>query len=250
MVHYFSQQKQTWKDKHIKSLITLGAPWGGAVKAMKAFATGDNIGVIVIPELKIRKDERTYPSMAFLLPRPSFWPENQTLVKHGEKNYSISNYKSFFHDLDFDTGYEMWLDTKDLISDLPAPGVEVHCLYGSGIDTMDYLEYEEGKFPDHNPKIKFGDGDGTVNLRSLEGCLRWKNDKKTKLFSKKFKGVDHLSVMSQLDVVNYIENIVAPHSDQQLSVDYLQSLITQRKQAFHSAMKATGQHRPKLVEIN
>lgn len=237
MLHYLSQQKQSWKDKYLKSMVTLAAPWGGAVKAMKAFASGDNIGVIVIPQLKIRQDERTYPSMAFLLPRPSFWPENETIIRQGDKNYSTGDYKDFFRDLDYDTGYEMWLDTKDLIKDLPAPGIEIHCLYGHGINTMEFLEYKSGKFPDHNPKIRFGEGDGTVNLRSLEGCLRWKNDKKTTLFSKGFKGIDHMSIMSQISVIEYVKNIVAPNTTLKLPLEYLRSLALSKQQALQASMK-------------
>ncbi|XP_074597419.1 lysosomal phospholipase A and acyltransferase-like isoform X2 [Brevipalpus obovatus] len=215
MLYLLTKHPQEWKDKYIKSMITLAAPWGGAVKAMKAFASGDNLGVIVIPELKVRKDERTFPSMAFLLPRPSFWDENETIIRHvGGKNYSISNFKEFFHDLDFDVGYEMWLDTKDLMSDLPAPNVEVHCLYGSGINTMEYLEYKEKDFPDHGAKIRFGEGDGTVNLRSLEGCLRWIDKQKQPVHHHNFKGVDHMSIMADMKVLDYIKKIVHPGTNQ------------------------------------
>lgn len=214
VLYLLTKQPQEWKDKYIKSMIALAAPWGGAVKAMKAFASGDNLGVIMIPELKVRKDERTFPSMAFLLPRSTFWDENEIIIRHvGSKNYSISNLKEFFHDLDFDTGYEMWLDTKDVLSDLPAPNVEVHCIYGSGINTMEYLEYKEKDFPDHGARVRFGDGDGTVNLRSLEGCLRWVDKQKQPVHHTNFKGVDHMSIMADMKVLDYIKKIVHPGSN-------------------------------------
>lgn len=38
--YFFNQQSQSWKDKHIHGLVSLGGAWGGAVKAMKAFASG------------------------------------------------------------------------------------------------------------------------------------------------------------------------------------------------------------------
>jgi len=37
----------------------------------------------------------------------------------------------------------MWEDTHPLIHDLVAPGVEVHCLYGTGIDTAERLIYSK-----------------------------------------------------------------------------------------------------------
>ena len=37
----------------------------------------------------------------------------------------------------------MWEDTRPLIHDLVAPGVEVHCLYGTGVDTAERLIYSK-----------------------------------------------------------------------------------------------------------
>jgi lysophospholipase III len=38
---FLQQQSQSWKDKHIRSLVTLAAPWGGSVKSIKVFAVGN-----------------------------------------------------------------------------------------------------------------------------------------------------------------------------------------------------------------
>lgn len=48
-----------------------------------------------------------------------------------------------FSDIGFPDGYHMWEDTHPLIHDLVAPGVEVHCLYGTGIDTAERLIYSK-----------------------------------------------------------------------------------------------------------
>jgi lysophospholipase III len=37
---FLQQQSQTWKDKYVRALITLAAPWGGTVKTIKVFAVG------------------------------------------------------------------------------------------------------------------------------------------------------------------------------------------------------------------
>ena len=34
------RQSRQWKDKYIKSLIALSAPWGGAVKLLRVLASG------------------------------------------------------------------------------------------------------------------------------------------------------------------------------------------------------------------
>lgn len=40
MLYFLSRQTQAWKDQHIKALVTLAGVWGGAVKALKVFASG------------------------------------------------------------------------------------------------------------------------------------------------------------------------------------------------------------------
>lgn len=37
---FLHSQEQAWKDKYIKSFVTLAGAWGGSVKAIKVFAIG------------------------------------------------------------------------------------------------------------------------------------------------------------------------------------------------------------------
>ena len=46
-------------------------------------------------------------------------------------------------DIGFPDGYHMWEDTHPLIYDLVAPGVEMHCIYGTGVDTAERLIYSK-----------------------------------------------------------------------------------------------------------
>lgn len=41
MSYFFNQQSQAWKDKYVHAIVSLGGAWGGAVKALKAFAAGN-----------------------------------------------------------------------------------------------------------------------------------------------------------------------------------------------------------------
>lgn len=202
MLYFLNHKPVEWKEKYIKSLITLGAPWGGAVKAIKAFVSGDNLGVIVVPNLTVREDERTFPSLAFLLPSDKFWPQDEVIMTTNEKNYTTANYKELFMDINHTVGYEMWLDNRNLTYNLTHPGVDVHCIHGVGVNTAETLHYN--KFPDHQPKIVWGDGDSTVNTRSLAGCLRWQNITDKKVNHLAIPGVDHLSVMTDIRILKYI----------------------------------------------
>lgn len=41
VLYFLNHQPQDWKDKYIKGFISLGAPWGGAVKPLKVLVSGD-----------------------------------------------------------------------------------------------------------------------------------------------------------------------------------------------------------------
>lgn len=208
-LYFFNTNTQTWKDKYIRSIISLSGVWGGSVKAMKAFASGDNFGVVVIPSLSLRKDVRTFPSLAYLLPSKEVWPAEKVLVKNRDKRYTVNDYQQFFHDINYPTGYEMWLDVKNLTSPSTAPGVEVHCLHGNKVNTMEQLDYEVGDFPDAKPRITYGDGDGTVNLVSLQACIGWAHKQKQPMYYKNFTGVDHMNILMDNRVLEYVGEALA-----------------------------------------
>lgn len=237
-LYFLHQQTQSWKDKYIRALITLGGVWGGSVKALKVFAAGDDLGAYVLPSRTLRGEQRTSPSTAWLLPSKLFWKEDETLVSiPNKRNYTIKDLKSFFDDINFGVGYEMRKDTENLLGTLEHPGVETHCLHGSGVSTVDSMSYKDAaQFPD-KPILQFGNGDGTVNIRSLRGCLRWQNTEDSKMYTNKsqafkykkkwkmkkeaafgkgrpkvfheeFSAVDHMAILTDPRVLSYIKSVV------------------------------------------
>ena len=108
------------------------------------------------------------------MPNTPFWDNSEVLVQTEDKNYTVENYQEFFNDLSEPNGWLMREDTSGLLAGNPAPGVEVFCLHGEGVDTVEKLVYKEGEFPGSDPSLILkGNGDGTVNWRSLIGCTRW-----------------------------------------------------------------------------
>ncbi|ODN02819.1 Group XV phospholipase A2 [Orchesella cincta] len=224
------------------ALVSLAAPWGGSVKAWKVFAAGDDLGSYVLPAHTLRGAQRTYPSTAWLLPSKYFWGPEETLVSCPEKgNYTVMDFERFFKDMNYQAGYEMWKDTEALLGDHAAPGIEVHCLHGIGVSTVDSFTYTNGKYFPDKPSLVYGNGDGTVNVRSLRGCLRWasarewklKNDSKVvrtkthrfvgnwrkkhfsapetspKIFHQEFPGVDHMEILRDKGVYDYVREVVS-----------------------------------------
>lgn len=81
----------------------------------------------------------------------------------------------------------------------------MHCLHGSKVGTVEMLSYGQ---LDEYPKLVLGDGDGTVNSRSLEGCLHWQGKQKQKIYHEEFAAVDHMSILRDDNILSYISNVL------------------------------------------
>ncbi|XP_015509870.2 phospholipase A2 group XV [Neodiprion lecontei] len=202
---FLQQQSQKWKNKYIESMITLAGVWGGSVKAVKVFAIGDNLGTYFLRESVLREEQITNPSLGWLLPSKLFWKETEVLVQTATKNYTLADLQQYLIDINVPNGWEFRKDTEKYQLQFTAPGVTVHCLHGSKVGTVEKLSY--GDLSDY-PKLVLGDGDGTVNSRSLEGCLHWQDKQKQKIYHKEFPKVDHMQILKNVDILNYISNVL------------------------------------------
>ncbi len=200
---------QQWKDKYIRDYITISGVWRGTAKAAKAFASGDNEGIWIVPQGQGRSSQRTYPSNAWLLPYPSdTWTKDDIFIITPQRNYSAWDYKDLFNDMGYKRGYDMFKEIEDLTGALPAPNVTLHCLYGSKVKTPYQYIYTGTEFPDHQPKTIPGDGDGSVNMNSLQACQRWQGQQKYSVTLQGFPGVEHVHTIKNSDVITYVDNIV------------------------------------------
>lgn len=89
----------------------------------------------------------------------------------------------------------------------------MHCLHGIGLGTPGALVYTSDKesWFDHTPSLISDDGDGTVNVRSLHGCLRWSGKQSAAVHHQEFKGepAEHLQMLKNPDVISYIARVVS-----------------------------------------
>lgn len=44
-MYWLHRQSAAFKEKYIRSMINVAAPWGGAIKALRLMISGDNIDV-------------------------------------------------------------------------------------------------------------------------------------------------------------------------------------------------------------
>ncbi|XP_043563102.1 group XV phospholipase A2 [Chiloscyllium plagiosum] len=205
-LYFLNHQPQEWKDKYIKCYFALGAPWGGVSKTLRVLATGDNDRIPVISPLKIREQQRTAVSTNWLLPYNNTWSVDTIFVTTPTHNYTMKDYQKFYQDINFKDGWLMRQNTESLVYNLTAPGVTIYCLYGTGIQTPESFHYDV--FPDQEPKVHYGDGDGTVNLVSALRCQNWKGKQKGKVHMKELRSNEHIDMLSNLTTISYIKKML------------------------------------------
>jgi len=210
-LHFMSQQTQSWKDAHVREWVAVSAPWSGANKELRVFASGENQGLPVNP-LTIRIAQRSSETNFWMLPVPQ-WYDNTPIVTTPSRNYSAQDYTSFFRDIGYESGLKIYEQVAKLPNTaMPAPGVQMRCLYSTGVDTPMGFHYPQG-FDERDPIIRNGDGDGTVPLESLKLCERWAADGSGKPFSSKvFHGFSHSDILKAPEVIAEVLDIIRSDS--------------------------------------
>ena len=151
-------------------------------------------------------EQRTNPSLNWLMPNLNFWNPEELFVEAQNMNITKDNFEDFYKMLKSDHGLALWHDTKDLIKDFTPPEVEVFCIYSHGLDTVEKLAFYQ--FPNSSLVKINGDGDNTVNLRSLQACESWISKQSQPIHTKAFHRLDHLGILWNNQVVQYVKNIV------------------------------------------
>ncbi|KAJ3596721.1 hypothetical protein NHX12_003125 [Muraenolepis orangiensis] len=225
VLYFLNQQTQAWKDKHIKGFISLGAPWGGAIKTLRVIASGENDGIPMISNIKIREEQRMAVTNPWMLPNVDVWPKDHVLISTPNATYTNQDYEQFFSDMDFEDGWLMWEDTKNLTSGMQPPGVEVWCMYGVGIPTPVSYVYDGG-YPDTDPvDYVYADGDDTVDSLSMSQCKRWIGQQEAPVHVTEFRGMPHLDMVFHHKVLGLMQQILEGQSDTPEEVDCRDDMI-------------------------
>lgn len=84
------------------------------------------------------------------------------------------------------------------------PRVRMHCVFGIGVETGERYVYEADSFPDGDPEMVVGDGDGTVNRASMEVCTRWTRSQSQPIEVVRRKGAGHLEILNDKETIHLI----------------------------------------------
>ena len=202
---------QTWKDIHIRTYITISGVWQGAGQMAKALVSGNNDNIFIEKDIWTREAQRTFTANSWLLPYPSdTWTPRDAIVVTPTKKYTAWDYKELFTDMNYTRGWEMYNEVKNLTGQLPAPNVTMYCFYGMNHNTTPVqFVYGPGEFPDKDPStVIYGDGDKTVNIKSLMACSKWKGKQHYAVTLREFPNVEHLDMVKNKGVIEAIDTIV------------------------------------------
>ncbi|XP_061825884.1 phosphatidylcholine-sterol acyltransferase [Nerophis lumbriciformis] len=219
VLYFLNSQPQAWKDKYIRGFISLAAPWGGAIKVLRVMASGENDGIPMISNIKIREEQRMATTNPWMLPTEKTWPKDHVFLSTPTFNYTYQDYRRYFTDIHFEDGWYMWEDSKNLTSELHPPGVEVWCMYGVGIPTAVTQIYDE-HFPNADPiDFVYDDGDDTVDRRSMSLCKRWVGQQNKPVHVTEYRGLPHLDIVFNEKVLIQIQKILEGISETPKEVD-------------------------------
>ncbi|XP_070506922.1 lysosomal phospholipase A and acyltransferase-like isoform X2 [Chironomus tepperi] len=204
---FFQQQTEAWKEKYVRRMITVAGAWAGSAKAVKVFTMGDDLGSLGLFASEMKPMQISMPSLAFLLPFPAVWKPDEVLVSTPSRNYTHSQLNEYFTDLGYPTAWEMRKDNLKFVENFAPPNVEIHCLYSTKMPTVERLHFKSNDLSS-TPELIYGDGDGSVNLRSSQACTLWRGLQKQSISTLNVEKVEHFEILHNEQVVNYIKDLM------------------------------------------
>ena len=220
VLHFLNKVvEQKWKDRYIHAFITLSGAWSGSNGVVETIISGQKLTALAplvdngckpsqdLRLLLYRDAARTFPGVMYALPKSSVW-DKQVIVTSPPHTYTASDYALLIYNLDYHPPEDVKSVVKYINQDLRAPHVPTYCFYGTEVRTPETFEYDRGFYDSASATVLIGDGDGTVNRRSAEVCLKWGTTQQQKFESKEFKGIDYTSIVKNVDVMNAIDKVV------------------------------------------
>ncbi|CAH8591563.1 unnamed protein product [Schistosoma turkestanicum] len=206
-LYFLKHQTKHWKQKYIKSFMSVSAPLGGTVETLAALTSGDNFGVFIRTPTIYRDVLRTMTSLVSTLPNPKLWSKHEVLIITPTRNYTVLDYPEYFSDSNYLTGYQLFTRHLETFNPLEAPEhvPEIYCIYGSGLLSVERLIFKSSSFfvssfPNQTPRVIYGNGDGTVNLRSLKVCAKWPTAKVVE-----FVASEHQPILSEKRFIRFVK---------------------------------------------
>ncbi|KAK9850975.1 hypothetical protein WJX84_006128 [Apatococcus fuscideae] len=205
---WLARKGDQWIDAHIAAFISVSAPWQGSPTALKGSISGDNFDISVIPHDLLRPLQSTAPSGPWLFPAADLWGDKVLVETRGGDKYRAADAVKMLHDLNLTQQAELYGRSHAATYPLPKLRVPMYCLHGSNVSTDYAFQYDVDHFSAAPPPAPAnrttGDGDGTVDIRSLMACKEF--GPQVKIFD--FPNASHLGILQQKDAVKGIIDLI------------------------------------------
>jgi len=206
-VSRFAQQQ--WKDKYIASIITLGAPWLGTSLASVCLVNMTELFKQAEPSSRESLEKlatmlKTFPSVISMLPSETY--HKGTIISTPSKNYTASMNFELLTDIGANVTALIRKNNADDYNDLSHPGTNVYCIFGVELPTPHSFNFKSDNFS--NMTASIGDGDGSIELESLEFCNQWINQNPNyRVEVQQIPKAEHATMITDPDVVKYILSV-------------------------------------------
>lgn len=224
---FLQSMSADWKAAHIKTFVPVDAPWGGSMNALMGVISGYNFGIPAIPHDWFRDLQTSTPSMGWFQPVPGLgydgtFAADRVLVSTPTRNYTAFQLEQLLQDEGLTAFLAMYRQVSPLLlgDGFAAPGVDVYVIYGFNVTTHCGLQYDRAFVPGVEPPAPrsmfwncTGDGDGTVNINSLQrATLTWPSDPRQQGFvlnTTRIPNMEHMSAIYDPRVLQLLGQLAA-----------------------------------------
>ncbi|KJE94674.1 hypothetical protein CAOG_05286 [Capsaspora owczarzaki ATCC 30864] len=207
---FLNSMTDAWKAKYIKSYIPISAPWSGSPSTLRSLLSGEALSLPINEEkfrLLFRAMTREAGGPVSLLPsiNPEFWPADKVFVRTPTRSYTIADIPQLFIDAGTPITAQVYAKVKNVLTNLKAPNVPTHCVYGVDVPTQ--ISYTYTSNWDDIPTIEYSNyGDGVVPIESLRRCQDWATQMTATIDINEIglEAGNHFSIVQDPAVISYI----------------------------------------------
>eukprot|EP01126_Amoeba_proteus_P010234 TRINITY_DN1396_c0_g4_i1.p1 TRINITY_DN1396_c0_g4~~TRINITY_DN1396_c0_g4_i1.p1 ORF type:complete len:435 (-),score=65.17 TRINITY_DN1396_c0_g4_i1:78-1382(-) len=184
-----SNVDQSWKDQYIHSFTPFSSCFAGSVEA--------TAGLLGSPMFGINPQSLLvgYGSVYWLSPYPTIIPSDKVFVSTPTRNYTISEISDLLRDVGIPNSLEIYRSVSKLQVITP-PGVPINCIFGTGVPTIDTLQFSTSNWYQGEFTNTTVPGDGTCSHQSLDLCRIWATQQSQPSNTFEIPNMVHSSVMS------------------------------------------------------
>ncbi|KAL6645154.1 hypothetical protein ACP70R_016762 [Stipagrostis hirtigluma subsp. patula] len=185
-----------WRRRHVGRVVLLAPALGGFTAGMYLLSAGMGYGLPNVTRPTMTRLARSQQSALWRLPTPVVFGD-RPLVVTKNATYTARDVAGFLEAIGFPEGVRPYLTrVLPLWEALPAPMVPVTSVIGVGVRTPETYVFGTEGF-EGEPEVVYGDGDGDINMVSLEAVEReWSNVEGQVFKVVRLPGVHHAGFFS------------------------------------------------------